>query len=285
MPHAFVSYVREDWDEVERLADALKAGGVDVWLDRERLLPGTRWQDAIRRAIREGSFFLACFSAGYEARESTYMNEELVIAIEELRKRPTERTWFVPVLLDRGTLPDRSIGAGESLQNFQYVDLHDAWNEGVRRLLLVMNPQPSRIERAVTMLRARPHNEQEDWVMWAWDYGSVEDQEVVRALKGYGEIDPAVEERGRSHRARDAEWVQSTLDRLGASHEAWLSLLERAETREKVYPDTLGEIESQALRLSRLGAIVWMPTDPSHTIFALTHRGRLLLERLRSDSE
>lgn len=138
----FISYVREDSLAVRRLADGLKAAGVEVWLDRERLLPGVRWEAAIRRAIRQGSFFIACFSAHYAAREKSYMNEELVIAIDELRMRPSDRTWFLPVLLDPDTLPQRAIGGGEYLEDLQFVELCDAWDEGFRRLLEAMSTSP-----------------------------------------------------------------------------------------------------------------------------------------------
>jgi hypothetical protein len=150
MPHVFISYVREDSLAVRRLADDLKAAGVEVWLDRERLLPGVRWEAAIRQAIRQGSFFIACFSAHYAAREKSYMNEELVIAIDELRQRPSNRTWFLPVLLDPDTLPQRAIGGGEYLENLQFVTLHDGWDEGVKRLLAAISTSPPdfSIERA-----------------------------------------------------------------------------------------------------------------------------------------
>src|SRR4051812_24116869 len=123
MAHVFVSYVRDNYGEVERLCKQLSARGVNVWLDRKAILPGQRWKEAIRKAIKDGAFFLACFSSEYAERASSYMNEELVLAIEELRQRPTTRAWFVPVLLSKCEVPDRSIGAGESLRDLQWVDL------------------------------------------------------------------------------------------------------------------------------------------------------------------
>src|SRR5688572_2662218 len=99
MPHVFISYVREDSAVVRRLASELESNGVEVWLDRDRLTPGLRWQVAIREAIQGGAYFLACFSDHLNGRDRSYMNEELVIAIEELRRRPTRVAWFLPVLL------------------------------------------------------------------------------------------------------------------------------------------------------------------------------------------
>ncbi len=135
MPHVFISYVREDRTQIDRLCRDLQAAGVTVWLDRSSILPGQRWRAAIRKAIREGMFFIACFSQSYWGRETSYMNEELVLAIEELRRRPASRVWFVPVLLDTCAVPDREIGAGETLRDLQWVDLSTDWNQSVGVLL------------------------------------------------------------------------------------------------------------------------------------------------------
>lgn len=142
MPHVFISYVREDSESVRELARSLKSAGIKIWLDREELDPGVRWQDCIRRAIREGSFFIACFSRAYEARNKTYMNEELTLAIEELRKRTTDQTWFIPVLLNSCEIPDKQIGGGETLHSIQSVSLHENWKEGIDRILKVVGADP-----------------------------------------------------------------------------------------------------------------------------------------------
>jgi TIR domain len=138
MPHVFISYVREDADSVERLSHELRIGGVSVWLDREQLRPGARWQDAIRQAIEGGAFFLAMFSRNSAARDRTYMNEELAVAIGEMRRRSRGRAWFLPVLLNPGTLPALPIGPGETLHDIHYVALYSDWEGGVQRLIDVI---------------------------------------------------------------------------------------------------------------------------------------------------
>ena len=89
MPHIFVSYVRENFKIVERLCHVLQVYDIDVWYDRDQLNPGMTWAHEIRIGINSGSFFLACFSREYNERSKTYMNEELILAIEELRQRQT----------------------------------------------------------------------------------------------------------------------------------------------------------------------------------------------------
>lgn len=138
MKHVFISYVREDTPKVEKLVSELKSRGIKVWLDRNDIPVGTRWSDAIRKAIQNGSFFLACFSNQYHKREKTYMNEELTLAIEELRLRPTDRAWFLPLLLDDCEIPDRKIGTGETLADIQYVKLYPEWTVGLERVVLAI---------------------------------------------------------------------------------------------------------------------------------------------------
>jgi TIR domain len=108
---------------------------IDVWQDTDRLIPGRRWKNEIRNAIKSGDFFIACFSDNYAARSRTYMREELLLAIEELRLRPADRTWFIPVMLTPTEIPTISVGAGETLRDFQWVNLYDGWEEGISSLV------------------------------------------------------------------------------------------------------------------------------------------------------
>lgn len=135
MNRVFISYVRENIEMVDRLCEELKAHKIEVWRDRNNIAPGLRWKREIHRAIQEGAFFIACFSKEYDDRETTYMNEELTRAIEELRKRPHARIWFIPVKLNECEIPDRDIGGGETLRDLHYVNLYDDWNRGIQSIL------------------------------------------------------------------------------------------------------------------------------------------------------
>ena len=53
----FISYVRENSDVVDRLADELRACGIKVWIDRDDIAPGQYWKDAISEAIQKGAYF------------------------------------------------------------------------------------------------------------------------------------------------------------------------------------------------------------------------------------
>ena len=157
MNKVFISYIRENIEIVDRLYQELDSRGIQVWLDRNDIDPGSRWEQAIRRAIQQGAFFIACFSKEYNAREKTYMNEELTIAIEELRQHPTDRIWFIPVKLNECEIPDRDIGGGKTLQAFQHVNLCEDWDGSIQRILRVVQPTSSE-----TVTNANTSKEQSD---------------------------------------------------------------------------------------------------------------------------
>lgn len=122
--HVFVSYVREDSEQVDQLCAVLEGSRIPYWRDRSSLGPGDAWKAKIRDAIREGSLvFLACFSENSRAKLKSHMNEELTLAVEEYRKMPPGRTWLIPVRFDEGEVPEWDLGAGRVLSDLNYVDL------------------------------------------------------------------------------------------------------------------------------------------------------------------
>jgi hypothetical protein len=122
--HVFVSYVREDNTEVDKLCAVLEAAKIPYWRDRTSLGPGDAWKAKIREAVRGGSLvFLACFSDNSRAKDKSHMNEELTLAVEEYRKMPPGRTWLIPVRFDSGDVPEWDLGAGRALSDLNYSDL------------------------------------------------------------------------------------------------------------------------------------------------------------------
>ncbi|MDP9191353.1 MAG: toll/interleukin-1 receptor domain-containing protein [Acidobacteriota bacterium] len=133
--HVFVSYMRDDKQIVDRLVTALRAKGLTVWLDRDSINVGERWKSTIHQAIRSGSLFIACFSRNYLDRDRSYMNEELTVAIDELRQRPRHRAWFIPVSLDGADIPYIEISASETLHDLQGLDLSNGLTKAVEMIV------------------------------------------------------------------------------------------------------------------------------------------------------
>ena len=145
MSHVFISYVRENADLADKLCNDLKQHGVDIWLDRNNIDGGSYWKDSIRNAIKEGAFFIACFSEEYYQKEKSFMNEELSLAIDELRQYSMKKIWFIPVLFSECDIPIRSIGGGYTIADIQFIPLYENWDEGINRIVTVINPK-ERIE-------------------------------------------------------------------------------------------------------------------------------------------
>jgi TIR domain len=139
MAHVFISYVRENSGVVDRLARALSDNGITVWLDRKNIFPGMLWKDAITRAIREGAFFIACFSAEAERQERTYMREEIILAIDELRLRSLNKSWFIPVLINDTNVPSVRISNAYDLTDIHFLKLYEDWDSSIQLLVQVIN--------------------------------------------------------------------------------------------------------------------------------------------------
>lgn len=135
--HAFASYVREDAAEIDDLQQVLEAAGIRVWRDTQDLWPGEDWKVKIRQAIKNDALvFLACFSSRGLAKTKSGQNEELVLAIEEIRLRQPDQPWLIPIRLDECDIPDWDIGGGRTLSGLQRVDLFgDKADQGIARLV------------------------------------------------------------------------------------------------------------------------------------------------------
>lgn len=125
--HVFISYVREDSDHADVLCQMLSAAAIPFWRDKDSLAPGASWKSEIRRAIQSGSLvFLACFSTRSTAKDSSYMNEEMSLAVEEFRRRPPGRTWLIPVRFDDCEVPEWELDNRRTLHDLNWSDLFGA---------------------------------------------------------------------------------------------------------------------------------------------------------------
>lgn len=123
-PHVFLSYVHEDDAEVDELEASLKAAGLNVWRDHDALGPGADWKAKIRSAITGNALaFVGCFSENSEKKVKSGQRDELLLAVEEIRARPLDTEWFIPVRFADVDLPKYDVGGGRSLRSFQYTDI------------------------------------------------------------------------------------------------------------------------------------------------------------------
>ena len=128
----FISYSQEDSDIAQRLYDDLKNAGIELWFDREDLMPGQDWKLDITKVIRESSVFLALISSKSMTKEG-YTQKELKMALDILDERPEGDIFIIPVRVDDCRIDYR-------LQRYHWVDLFPSYSDGLNKLLKVLSP-------------------------------------------------------------------------------------------------------------------------------------------------
>lgn len=121
----FLLYARGDQEPVRRLYRRMLREGADVWLDREKLIPGQDWQYEIRRAIQDSDLVIVCVSRQFN-RQGGYRHEELKIAVKKAASLRDGGVFIIPVRLDECELP-------ESLRRWQRLDLFEP--DGYKKLI------------------------------------------------------------------------------------------------------------------------------------------------------
>lgn len=149
MTTVFISYVSENYPAAAQVAAVLSDNGFDVWLDRRQLQAGQTWLNEIRKAIRAGSYFIPLFSKEWNERARSVPNDELLLAIEELRKRPYEQQWLIPLRINNCSIPDIPIDPTRTLLDLHYVDFaRVSHTDAFRELLRAMGVDKPNLDKA-----------------------------------------------------------------------------------------------------------------------------------------
>lgn len=64
----FLSYASQDAQATQQLCNALRAAGIEVFLDQSELRGGDVWDQKIRREIQECALFIPVISASTASR-------------------------------------------------------------------------------------------------------------------------------------------------------------------------------------------------------------------------
>jgi hypothetical protein len=120
----FLCHAHSDAAAVRDLFRYLRREGVDVWLDKESLLPGADWEFEIRKAVRASDVVVVCLSKQFN--KAGYRQKEVRIALDTEQEKPEGEIFIIPARLEVCDVP-------ESLSKWQWVDLFE---EGGRRKLI-----------------------------------------------------------------------------------------------------------------------------------------------------
>lgn len=135
-PMAFISYAHEDERDARKLYSDLKKAGANPWMDKECLLPGQKWEIAIKQAIKTSDFFLAVLSSN-SVEKRGYVQKEISQALDILDEFPESRIFLIPVRLNE-CKPSH-----EKLKDIHWADMFPIWDNGLERILSVLNGSSS----------------------------------------------------------------------------------------------------------------------------------------------
>src|ERR1700746_2760768 len=96
----FLSYASEDAPAAQRIAEALRAAGIEVWFDKSELRGGDAWDRQIRKQIHACGLFIPIISSHSQARLEGYFRREWKLAADRTHDMAEEKAFLVPVVID-----------------------------------------------------------------------------------------------------------------------------------------------------------------------------------------
>ncbi len=96
----FLSYASQDAAAVLRIAEALRAAGVEVWFDQDELVGGDPWDQKIRNQIKACALFVPVISAATQARREGYFRIEWKLAAQRTHAFADGTPFLLPVVID-----------------------------------------------------------------------------------------------------------------------------------------------------------------------------------------
>jgi TolB-like protein len=138
----FLSYASEDAQAALRLCSALRASGIEVWLDQSELRGGDAWDRQIRERIHDCRLFIALISAHTEARDEGYFRREWKLAVDRTHDMLEKKAFLLPVAID--ATPERGAAVPDKFHEVQWTRLPggEAPPEFVARIKRLLSPEP-----------------------------------------------------------------------------------------------------------------------------------------------
>ncbi len=142
----FLSYAREDTPPAQRITEALRAVGIEVWFDQSELRGGEAWDQQIRRQIKECALFVAIISVHTQERTEGYFRLEWHLAEQRTYLMAQDQPFLLPVVVD--ATADAAARVPERFRERQWTRLPGGvtppeFTDRVQRLLGMPQKTPS----------------------------------------------------------------------------------------------------------------------------------------------
>jgi TolB-like protein/Tfp pilus assembly protein PilF len=134
----FLSYASQDAEAAQRICEALRAGGIEVWFDQSELRGGEAWDQSIRKQIKTCALFIPVISHTTHDRREGYFRLEWKLAVDRCHLMDADMAFLMPVVIDDTRDNDERVP--ERFREVQWTRLPGgitlpAFVERVRRLL------------------------------------------------------------------------------------------------------------------------------------------------------
>ncbi len=92
----FLSYASQDAQAAQRICEALRAAGIEVFFDQSELRGGDSWDQKIRREIHDCALFIPMVSQHTQERLEGYFRREWKLAIDRTHDMAKQKPFLVP---------------------------------------------------------------------------------------------------------------------------------------------------------------------------------------------
>jgi len=134
----FLSYASQDADAAQKICEALRAAGIEVWFDKSELRGGDAWDQSIRRQIKNCALFIPVVSRHTHDRAEGYFRLEWKLAVDRSYLITATKAFLLPVAIDDTPEDDEQVP--DRFRELQWTrlpagDTSPAFAERVQRLL------------------------------------------------------------------------------------------------------------------------------------------------------
>jgi hypothetical protein len=84
----------------QRISEALRAAGIEVWFDQSELRGGDAWDQSIRRQIKTCALFIPIVSRHTHERAEGYFRLEWKLAVDRSHLIMANKAFLLPVVID-----------------------------------------------------------------------------------------------------------------------------------------------------------------------------------------
>jgi adenylate cyclase len=144
--HVFISYASQDAQAAERICDALRLVGIEVWFDKNELRGGEAWDASIRKQIKACALFIPIVSANTQRRAEGYFRREWNLAVHRTLDMAHDQPFLLPVAIDGTTEAEARVP--EKFLDVQWTRLgsDDRPSALVERVTRLLNGSPPHLD-------------------------------------------------------------------------------------------------------------------------------------------